>query len=546
MTIIRYIYGFYIRPKKRKFFVNESISNVNANAVYRVTSPNPQMIDPDRAAKVKRAEALIKELKTKFGIELYAGTWMSTITPSLSTNVRLSVDIFGSRPDIWINKLETLKQDLNKYPKVLLHEFLPKKIIIFEKADASYGSRVTLIIGRYDSFHHEFFHVMELWAPASLVGFLPGLIDAKWPPLSTNNMDYSINKAFPDRSEYVYGKASEPDNRAEIASALLNSCEYTFQLMFDCKYNPKILEQVERLTSCKFDPETLRFTRMYSEKEMKDKYGYKYYPYYAKWSKDNTGKIWMDHNFWNNLLPYCGKTPEMQAEIKKLYGIEVVAERNKNASTVQQIDSARANLVFAIRHMLSLYPKKYIDSLVLSKIIVQNAQEYQGSTPATLNISFREGTMVVPTQLLNGWPGELISNSFFEISMTQTPPEHNLWPKGERLDDFVFNDRYKKDRDASYSDDRQAIGSVLLSGNIFDVWQLLEDCSKSKILLEKVERMTACKFDAKNARFERTYSEKEMRDLYGTGYQYFAQWSRDAGGKIWMDHAYWNSIKDRK
>lgn len=76
--------------------------------------------------------------------------------------------------------------------------------------------------------------------------------------------------------------------------------------------------------------------------------------------------------------------------------------------------------------------------------------------------------------------------------------------------------------------------------------QKIAELSKiHEIIRRKVEMQTGAHFRVRDGHFDRTMTEDEYRQKFGTsGYEYFARWSRDKDGKIWMDYRYWNRLID--
>lgn len=70
---------------------------------------------------------------------------------------------------------------------------------------------------------------------------------------------------------------------------------------------------------------------------------------------------------------------------------------------------------------------------------------------------------------------------------------------------------------------------------------LINRAKTDTVLVTKIEMITGCELDLGQGLFTRVIPEKEYKDHFGFGYQYYPKWSRDHD-RVLMDADYWNMI----
>lgn len=168
-------------------------------------------------------------------------------------------------------------------------------------------------------FHHEFFHQLdhsdtyerdnENWVKQNI----KGVSAYKYKSGGEANADGGFS--FSDIVDVFLGKNSEDlkgfaesygmrggveEDQATIGENLISGWGFSIDDLLERAATDLVLrKKIEITTGCQFNPATQRFSRLLTREEYKAKYGYDDYEYYAKWSRDYEGRIWMDHNYWN-------------------------------------------------------------------------------------------------------------------------------------------------------------------------------------------------------------------------------------------------------
>ncbi len=122
-------------------------------------------------------------------------------------------------------------------------------------------------------------------------------------------------KCVDDKKGYAkpYGYCSGPDeDQATNAEDLLHPLK-SYRLLSRTKNDRQLLNKIEMMTGCRFDSNSMKFTRAMRQTEYKRRFKTRGFEYYSKWSQIG-GKLHFDPGYWNMILE--GKSPKFKKKGK--------------------------------------------------------------------------------------------------------------------------------------------------------------------------------------------------------------------------------------
>ncbi len=241
----------------------------------------------------------------------------------------ITYEVFGN--SFYSSTVPTLKQiklalidmelDLQRYPRFMIRDLGPalvyfvtdlvNKQTLKSVGGFQYKSKVVINIdnGIFNALHHEFFHRFD---------HSDGMRSEDKPWLGLHpkgNLAYKnaseahdlSHDHYEERSEFsgfarLYGKENVMEDQATVAEALMIlNHDVDGKFLDRCVSDGILRTKVELVSGCKFDVQTQRFARSLTLQEWND-YGFEGPEYYAKWSKDEDGRVWMDSKYWNTII----------------------------------------------------------------------------------------------------------------------------------------------------------------------------------------------------------------------------------------------------